>query len=140
LYIADVGQGAREEIDAAAATAGGLNYGWNVMEGTSCYAAASCTRTGLTLPVFDYDHTQGCSITGGFVYRGSRIPELAGVYLYSDYCSGWLRSIRVVGGAATEPRDWHIASVGTVTSFGEDSSGELYMTASSGAVYRIVRQ
>ncbi len=140
LYIADVGQGAREEIDVAAASAGGLNYGWNVMEGMACYAAASCARAGLTLPLFDYDHSQGCSITGGFVYRGTRIPELAGVYLYSDYCSGWLHSIHVVGGTVTEQRDWHIASVGSITSFGEDATGELYMTSSSGGVYRIVRQ
>jgi glucose/arabinose dehydrogenase len=139
LYIADVGQGAREEIDAVGATQGGVNYGWNVMEGTSCYASTTCNRAGLTLPVFDYDHSQGCSITGGFVYRGSRIPEVTGTYFYSDYCRGWLRSIRVIGGTATDARDWAIPAIGAITSFGEDASGELYITAASGIVYRIVR-
>ena len=70
----------------------------------------------------------------------SIIPELAGTYFYSDYCGGWLRSIRVVSGTATDQRDWHIPSIGAITSFGEDATGELYITAASGIVYRIVRR
>ncbi len=141
LYIGDVGQSAREEVDVQpAAGPGGRNYGWVTMEGTICYNAASCTQTGLTLPVLDYPHADGCSITGGYVYRGTRIPMLAGHYLYSDYCTGFVKSFRWVGGLSTDLRDWSVElPAGTgVTSFGEDARGELYVTTQAGAVYRIV--
>ena len=141
LYIADVGQGAREEVDAADASASGRNYGWRTMEGTQCYNPSSgCNQAGLTLPVLDYDHGQGCSISGGSVYRGAAIPEIRGHYFYSDYCSGWLRSFRLSGGAAVDQREWTIGNVGNVTSFGVDSAGELYMLSSNGRVYRLVKQ
>jgi len=111
------------------------------MEGTQCYNPSSgCNQAGLTLPILDYDHSQGCSITGGFVYRGAAIPEVRGYYFYSDYCSGWLRSFRLSGGAAVDQRDWALASIGNVTSFGVDGVGELYMLASDGRVYRLVKQ
>ncbi len=127
LYIADVGQGAREEIDVVPATQGGVNYGWNVMEGTICYNATSCNQTGLTLPVLDYGHTGGaCSITGGYVYRGSAIPEIRGHYFYSDYCAGFLRSFRYENGVAVDQKDWGI-TMSFVTSFGVDAAGELYV-------------
>jgi glucose/arabinose dehydrogenase len=83
LYIADVGQNEREEVDVSTAGTGGgrgLNYGWNRMEGTACYGASTCDRSGLTLPVMDYTHADGCSITGGYVYRGTALPNLAGTY------------------------------------------------------------
>jgi glucose/arabinose dehydrogenase len=131
LYIADVGQGDREEIDVVPSATGGVNYGWNTMEGVVCYASTNCNRTGLTLPVLDYRHTDGCSVTGGYVYRGARIPAIAGRYFYSDYCSGWLRSFRVVDGAVTSPIEWPVGNIGNVTSFGEDSSGELYITVAA---------
>lgn len=144
LYIADVGQDAREEVNVAAATQAGLNYGWNVMEGTACYNAITCNRSGLTLPAFDYEqgagNANGCSITGGFVYRGAAIPELAGTYFYSDYCKGFLKSFTYRNGAAGNNQDWAITSIGNVLSFGQDSQGELYMLAGSGQVYRIVRR
>jgi glucose/arabinose dehydrogenase len=140
LYIGDVGQGVYEEVNVVAATQAGLNYGWNTMEGTHCYNAGTCNRTGLTLPLVEYSHSDGCSVTGGYVYRGSRLPELVGRYFYSDYCSGWLRSVRIVGGVATSPRDWGITSVGNITSFGEDAGGELYVTSANGSVYRIARR
>lgn len=141
LYIADVGQGAREEVDVADASAAGRNYGWHTMEGMQCYNPSSgCNTTGLTLPVLDYDHGQGCSITGGFVYRGAAIPEVQGHYFYSDYCSGFLRSFRLSGGAAGDKRDWALASIGGVTSFGVDGAGELYMLSSNGRAYRLVKQ
>ena len=102
LYIADVGQDTREEIDIALAINGGgkgLNYGWNIMEGSLCFPIGSpCTQTGLTLPVIEYDHSQGCSIIGGYVYRGSAIPALSGTYFYGDLCSGFVRSFRYTGG------------------------------------------
>jgi hypothetical protein len=106
-----------------------------------CYNPSSgCNTTGLTLPILDYDHGQGCSITGGFVYRGAAIPEVQGHYFYSDYCSGFLRSFRFSGGAAVDKRDWALASIGGVTSFGVDGAGELYMLSSNGRAYRLVKQ
>jgi glucose/arabinose dehydrogenase len=144
LYIGDVGQDAHEEIDVAPAPAAGrgLNFGWNRMEGAHCYpptAGDSCDRTGLTLPVVDYDHSQGCSVTGGYVYRGAAIPALQGTYLYGEYCEGWVRSFRFVGGQATDQRDWQVLRPGgSITSFGEDAAGELYILTAQGGVYRIV--
>ncbi len=140
LYVADVGQDKLEEINVVAAARGGLNYGWNVMEGLSCFNAAACSQTGLELPVLDYSHSGGsCSITGGFVYRGSAIPEIAGHYLYSDYCLGFLKSFRYDNGTAADQRTWNVGSIGSISSFGQDNAGELYMTSSNGKVYRIMR-
>jgi glucose/arabinose dehydrogenase len=140
LYIADVGQGQWEEIDVQpAAGAGGENYGWNIMEGTHCFLSASCDQTGLVLPVHEYDHSSRCSVTGGYVYRGAALPSLQGHYFYGDYCDGVVRSFRVVGGVATDHRNWS-AEFGTlpgITSFGEDGGGELYVTAGSN-VYQMV--
>ena len=141
LYIADVGQSAREEVNVVDASAAGRNYGWRTMEGTQCYNPSSgCNQAGLTLPTVEYDHGQGCSITGGFVYRGAAIPEMRGHYFYSDYCSGWLRSFRLTGGAAADQREWPIGNIGNVTSFGLDGAGELYVLSSNGRVYRLVKQ
>jgi glucose/arabinose dehydrogenase len=130
LYIADVGQGAREEINVVPAAQAGANYGWNVMEGTICYNATTCTQTGLTLPILDYvTHANGtCSITGGYVYRGSAIPGIRGHYFYSDYCAGFLRSFRYENGAAVDQKDWGL-TMSNVTSFGVDFAGELYVMA-----------
>jgi glucose/arabinose dehydrogenase len=143
LYIADVGQDKREEINAVASTAAGLNYGWNIMEGELCYTNAGCDKAPLQLPVFDYDHgdndANGCSITGGMVYRGTAIAGLAGTYLYSDYCKGFLHSIVVSNGKATADTSWPIADIGKVVSFGSDGAGELYMLSTMG-IYRIVKQ
>jgi glucose/arabinose dehydrogenase len=126
LYIADVGQGAHEEVDVVAANRAGLNYGWNVMEGLSCYNASTCTQTGFELPLIDYGHNGPCSITGGYVYRGSAIPAIRGHYFYSDYCAGFLRSFRYQNGVAVDQKDWGLTST-AVTSFGVDFAGELYM-------------
>ena len=142
LYIADVGQGRIEEVNVTAAATAGLNYGWNITEGSLCYPGDPCDKQGQTLPVLEYAHdaSGGCSITGGRVYRGSAIPELGGRYLYSDFCSGWLRSFVYSNGAAAEQIDWGIANVGQIFSFGEDAQKELYMLSSTGAAYRVVRQ
>ena len=130
LYIADVGQLAHEEVDVVPASQAGVNYGWSVMEGASCYAATTCTQTGLTLPVLDYaTHVSGtCSITGGYVYRGSAIPAIRGHYFYSDYCAGFLKSFRYSNGVAVDQKDWGLTS-SNVTSFGKDFAGELYVLA-----------
>lgn len=144
--IADVGQDRREEVDIVAANAAGLNYGWNIVEGTLCYNASSCNQATLTAPAFDYDHgansANGCSITGGFVYRGAALPELAGRYFYSDYCAGFLKSVVPIagGGGVTEQRDWGLTGLGNIVSFGRDGSGELYLLAGSGKIYRITRK
>jgi glucose/arabinose dehydrogenase len=126
LYIADVGQNAHEEVDVVPAASRGLNYGWNITEGLSCYNAGTCSKTGLTDPVLDYPHTDGCSITGGYVYRGTALQGLQGHYFYSDYCSGFLKSFRYSNGAVAEQTDWGITT-NAVTSFGQDFGGELYM-------------
>jgi hypothetical protein len=90
--------------------------------------------------VHEYGHTDGCSITGGFVYRGTAMPELRGHYVYADYCRGWIRSLRVVAGGAGEHTDWEVGNVGSITSFGVDAARELYVVSANGRVYRIVRQ
>jgi glucose/arabinose dehydrogenase len=141
LYVADVGQNLYEEVNAVPATARGLNYGWVVMEGLHCYPSGDdCSRTGLTLPVLEYSHDLGCSITGGFAYRGAAIPELAGEYFYSDYCTGFLKSTSASAVGVYTSRTWNVPSVGHVLSFGEDSAGELYVLSDNGTVYRIARQ
>ena len=141
LYIADVGQDFWEEVNVANASAAGRNYGWRTMEGAHCYNPSSdCNQAGLTLPILEYYHSDGCSITGGFVYRGAAIPEMRGHYFYSDYCDGWLRSFRLSGGAAVEQQDWPIGNIGSVLSFGVDAAGELYMLSSNGRVYRLAKQ
>jgi glucose/arabinose dehydrogenase len=143
LVIADVGQDRREEVDVNAVSQGGLNYGWNILEGTRCYNAASCDSTGLTAPAYEYDHGEananGCSITGGYVYRGVAIPELAGQYFFSDYCAGFLKSFAASGASVLDVKDWSVAKVGAVVSFGRDADGELYLINGSGAIYKIVR-
>lgn len=140
IYIADVGQDRYEEIDIAPATAPGLNYGWNVMDGNSCFRNQVCAKSQFTQPAHTYEHSDGtCSIIGGFVYRGRKIPEIRGQYFYSDYCRSWLRSITFDNGRASEPRQWLDAGLGSIVSFGEDGQGELYICSSNGRVYRIVK-
>ncbi|MDB5749135.1 MAG: glucose dehydrogenase [Massilia sp.] len=143
LYTADVGQDAREEVNIATLSQGGLNYGWDIMEGTACHDAATCDRTGLTLPVFEYEHgandVNGCSITGGYVYRGTAIPELTGRYFYSDFCRGYIKSFFATGAGIAEQRDWGLNGAGQLVSFGRDGAGELYVVSAGGRVFRIVR-
>ncbi|HUQ98732.1 MAG TPA: PQQ-dependent sugar dehydrogenase, partial [Gemmatimonadaceae bacterium] len=98
LYVADVGQNIHEEVDVVQASRAGVNYGWNIMEGASCYGASTCTQTGFEPPLIDYIHDGTCSITGGYVYRGSAIPAIRGHYFYSDYCGGFLKSFRYENG------------------------------------------
>ena len=140
LYIADVGQGELEEVNVVGATRAGVNYGWNIMEGTSCYNTSTCNKQGLELPVLEYRHLgNACSVTGGFVYRGTAIPEIAGHYFYGDYCAGFVKSFKFQNGSATEERTWEFGNIGNVLSFGQDSAGELYITSGNGTVYRIAK-
>jgi glucose/arabinose dehydrogenase len=140
LYIGDVGQSAREEVDVLVApVTGGVNFGWNVMEGTTCYNAATCATAGLTLPIVEYTHADGCAVVGGFVYRGADVPALQGRYLYADNCAGWVRSFTYFGGQVVESSEWPELSPGTgVTSFAEDARGELYVMTGAGVLSRIV--
>ncbi|WP_426073219.1 PQQ-dependent sugar dehydrogenase [Janthinobacterium sp. DSP2-3-3] len=141
LYLADVGQANWEEVDVRPVGQADNNYGWNIMEGAHCYSS-SCSQAGLVLPAVEYGHDTagGCSITGGYVYRGTALPELAGQYLYSDYCSGWLKSFSYSNGTASTVTDWGITNVGNILSFGQDAQNELYMLSGTGKVYRIVHK
>lgn len=138
LYVADVGQNRFEEVTVVRPGEEGANLGWNVVEGESCYGGAICDLTEFVSPHIVYDHDEGCSVTGGHVYRGE-ISELRGVYFYSDYCAGWLKSFRFENDAVTERKQWDVPEIGEVTSFGEDGAGELYVLTEN-AVYRLERR
>lgn len=136
LYVADVGQVQREEIDVVGAAQAGLNYGWNRMEGKLCLDGSGCG--GLLAPVLDYGRADGCAIVGGAVYRGAAIPALQGFYLYSDLCAGWVRGLRYADGALAAAMDFGRLDSGTMLSFGEDAQHELYLLTAEGNVFRIV--
>jgi glucose/arabinose dehydrogenase len=138
LYIGDVGQDRWEEIDfVPAGTQGLLNFGWDVYEGDEQVEDGELRGGGkLVSPIAVYAHDAGCSVTGGFVYRGKAVPGLRGRYLYGDYCSGTVWSLRVENGETTDVRRERI-SVPQLTSFGEDADGELYVVSQAGAVYRL---
>ena len=145
FYIADVGQNQREEVNVATLASGagaGVNFGWDTVEGTLCFEPATgCSTGGLTMPLLEYDHGQGQSITGGYVYRGGAIAGLQGTYFYGDFISGFVRTFRFANGAAAEQAD--LAALrppgGGITSFGEDAQGEIYIVTAGGGVFRIVQ-
>lgn len=140
LYVADVGQNTREEVSAVPVDPVGYNFGWRLKEGDRCFGQTPCDAPGLTDPVLAYDNpAEGCAVTGGVVYRGSAIPALTGVYLYSDFCAGWIRGFRLEAGEAREPRTL-LEDVGRVTSFGTDASGEVYVLTAGGDVLQLVRR
>jgi len=139
LWIADVGQGAWEEVNFQPGTSiGGENYGWRRMEGTHCFnPSTNCNNGTLVVPVIEYDHSAGaCSVTGGYVYRGSQHPRLKGLYLYGDFCSG-----RIWGATRSQAGEITIHDLSdtafNISAFGQDSNGELYVADLGGAVYRI---
>jgi glucose/arabinose dehydrogenase len=142
LYIGDVGQDGWEEIDIAHVDSWRLNFGWSAMEGTRCFREPGCDQTGLEIPVLEYPHEDGnCSVTGGYVYRGSALPELDGSYFYGDYCSGMIASFRRDLEGLFDLRDW-TATLGArrgLTSFGIDGSGELLLVTAGGELYRLER-
>ena len=135
LFIADVGQGDREEVNVQpASSSGGENYGWSVMEGSLC-VVGGCDMTGLTLPVAEYDHSEGCSITGGEVYRGLAYPDLNGTYLFGDYCLGTIWGTRWSG---TQWETTELANtLYSIVSFGEGEDGSVYLAAAGSGVYLI---
>lgn len=141
MYIGDVGQGNREEIDfETSSSSGGLNYGWRVMEGSLCFNPSSgCDTSGKVLPVAEYDNNSAtCAVTGGYVYRGSQSPQMTGIYFYGDFCSGEIWGLlRQTSGVWDS--DLIMDTSFLISSFGEDEAGELYLTDySSGSVQKIV--
>ncbi len=141
LYIADVGQSGEEEIDVvtAGAVSSGLNLGWPLAEGNSCLKDGACREKDIVWPIATYPTRAGCSITGGYVYRGAKIPELQGHYFYGDFCSGQISSLLYKEGEVSEQRSWddEIGRVDLISSFGRDGFGELYVISLKGAIYRL---
>jgi glucose/arabinose dehydrogenase len=146
LYIADVGQNVWEWVHVLPAKRlAGYNLGWNVTEGTRCFQNKACKREGITPPVIEYSHSEGCSITGGHVYRGKALPALQGHYFFSDYCTAILRSFRWKAGRAVDAWDWKGAldpesQLAKVAAFAEDHDGELYVVSHEGPIYKFVRR
>jgi len=141
LWVADVGQDAYEEINRLPATSGfdagrGANLGWNEMEGTHPYAGGTNPPDGV-LPLHEYGRDLGCSITGGYVYRGDAIPALQGTYLYADYCSSGIRGLQIDQGQIIDDRTWDVP-VAQTYSFGQDDAGELYVLLADGRLLRLV--
>ncbi len=139
MFIADVGQNQYEEINVEPVGApGGLNYGWRLMEGLHCFNPPDCDPAALPveLPITEYSHQQGCSVTGGFVYRGSQFPALTGVYFYGDYCTGTVWGVR-----RNPTGQWEQAQLlqsgANITSFGQDEVGEVYLVTHQGDVFQL---
>jgi glucose/arabinose dehydrogenase len=143
LYIADVGQNAWEEVDMLPAGAlPGANFGWNVMEGLHCYKPpGGCATTGFDRPVFEYNHSDGCSITGGYVYRGAANLAMAGIYFLSDYCSGVITGLRRGSGGAWESNPV-FATHFLVSTFGLGEDGEQFVAkyASPGGIFHVTAE
>jgi glucose/arabinose dehydrogenase len=141
MFIGDVGQNAREEINVEPAGEGGRNYGWAIMEADRCYDSNSCNRQGLTMPALAFGRDDGsCSVTGGYVYRGAAHPQLYGGYVFSDYCSGFLWAIDADAAVADgQSNRFELGRADfSPSSFGEDEAGELYVVGHGGALYRVV--
>lgn len=146
LYIADVGHNKYEEVNfIPASKLTGHNFGWSIVEGNGhCFKKKTCDQTGFTQPVFEYGRKVGCSITGGYVYRGKALPELEGAYFYADFCTGALRSFRVKENRIEDHWDWKPLldpddQLATLVSFGEDRDGELYLISLDGVIYKFTR-
>jgi glucose/arabinose dehydrogenase len=149
LYIGDIGQNKWEEVNVLGARdLVGKNLGWSIVEGMGhCFKPATgCKQDGLVQPVVEYStKTEGCSVVGGFVYRGKAIPELDGVYFYADFCSALIRSFRWKGGKAVDSWDWRSLldpghKLASLTTWGEDNDGELYLVSYDGLIYKLLRR
>lgn len=139
LWVADVGQGHWEEIHRVPIAAVGTHFGWNTLEGSHCFPHGSeCDPEGLTVPVYEYSHRDGCSISGGVVYRGIELPELAGTYLFADFCQTWIRGLAPEGDSVRMQTIFPPTSL-RVVAFGEDEAGEVYVVGLSGRIYRLER-
>lgn len=138
LYIGDVGWRSREEVSfTPRARLGRLqNYGWEIYEGTLRLQEKARGPGALVAPIFEYDHDDGCTVVGGFVYRGASLPAERGRYVFGDFCEGTIWSLRVVGGRARDVRVEPV-EIEQLTSFGENPAGELFATARDGTLYRL---
>jgi glucose/arabinose dehydrogenase len=139
LWIGDVGQNQFEEIDLLPAAEGGgkgVNLGWDQMEATHPFEGGT-NPPGAVPPVYEYSHTDGCSVTGGVVYRGAAIPGLGGAFLFTDYCHGTIRALRASGGETTEEHTYAETTADNLVSFGVDNDGEVYVVSLDGPVYRL---
>jgi glucose/arabinose dehydrogenase len=138
LWIADVGQGEHEEVNMIGPVEAGANFGWNVVEGPACYAVSNCNPDDFVAPVFSYTHSEGgCSVTGGYVYRGEEFADLYGVYVLADYCSGliWAGGLDASGDLVfSDPVETGM----NISSFGEDMDGTVYLTDLNGGLYELV--
>jgi glucose/arabinose dehydrogenase len=136
LFLGDVGQDQFEEVDIVQ---GGANYGWNTMEGLHCFNPSSgCNMSGLTLPILEYNHSEGAAVIGGFVYRGSTIPELAGSYVMADFVSG--RIWYATESSGTWARTLLLSTGRNISSLGRDASGEIYVVDYTGSLLKVVPQ
>ena len=154
LYIGDVGQYLWEEINKISSNESDINFGWKIMEGNHCYETEVCNQDGLTKPIFEYPsdasyafslmninqkNVYGCSVTGGYVYRGNKINDLSGLYLFSDFCTGKIWSLNPVKGVTNDLTPQLLGNKKSmISSFGEDIYGELYIVEFSGSIYKIV--
>jgi glucose/arabinose dehydrogenase len=144
LYIGDVGQDQWEWVNVvAAAKIDGVNFGWNVTEGSRCFRARDCDAERFAPPAIEYDHQTGCSITGGEVYRGRAIPALRGHYFYADFCTAIIRGFRWAPDGVRDHWDWKPVldpdfRLAQIASFGHDAAGELYLVSLDGPIYKIV--
>jgi glucose/arabinose dehydrogenase len=139
MYIADVGQNQYEEVHMEpAGSPGGQNYGWRLMEGSHCHNPSQCDprALGLVLPVAEYDHGLGCSVTGGYVYRGSQFPALDGIYFYGDYCSGIIWGLRLEANGSWSQAELR-RSDARISSFGQDEAGEVYLVGHQGGIFQL---
>ncbi|MFN8412871.1 MAG: PQQ-dependent sugar dehydrogenase, partial [Anaerolineales bacterium] len=139
LWIGDVGQGEWEEVDyLPAGTPGGSNFGWSILEGNHSYDGEA--QPGMIFPVMEYRHTNGdgCSVTGGYVYRGTAMPEWNGIYLYGDYCTGYIWGV-LPSTTGWQAKKLFEAGV-TITTFGQDESGEIYLASDNGNVYILAKK
>lgn len=136
LYVGDVGQNAREEIDVIRRV---KNYGWNIMKGTICTPGVNpnCDKNGLELPIYDYRRSEGIAVIGGYVYRGHSIPNLCGAYVYGDYGNGRIWALRYDGRSVTDHR-LLLETHRSISSFGEDEQHEIYVVDHDGEVLKIV--
>jgi glucose/arabinose dehydrogenase len=133
MWVADVGQNNWEEVSLVTQPG---NFGWNAKEGSHCYQSAKCDNPDYVEPIIEYSHDKGCSITGGYVYRGKAIPDLRGTYIYSDFCSGIVWGARK--NAQGQYESFQLFDTGlNIASFAEGNDGEIYLVHIRGEIYRI---
>lgn len=142
LYVADVGQGDREEVSVVSITESGHNFGWANIEGTRCFFESGCDVNDYVVPIVEYGHDlenpdEGCSVTGGHVYRGPSMPELHGHYFFADWCNRWVKSVLYEDGAVIDEQRW-LDDAGQVNGMGTDADGELYIVTFEGTVTKLV--